>query len=79
MGIEPTYAAWEAAVLPLNYARSRGVIAWLGWLRKASIFYANAPHGSSGNETAKGLRYDENYAELGSGSDRAMDRGMSAR
>src|SRR5271166_5121989 len=24
-GIEPTYAAWEAAVLPLNYARN----AWL--------------------------------------------------
>ena len=23
MGIEPTYAAWEAAVLPLNYARDR--------------------------------------------------------
>ncbi len=23
MGIEPTYAAWEAAVLPLNYARLR--------------------------------------------------------
>ena len=22
MGIEPTYAAWEAAVLPLNYARA---------------------------------------------------------
>jgi hypothetical protein len=21
-GIEPSYAAWEAAVLPLNYARS---------------------------------------------------------
>ena len=21
MGIEPTYAAWEAAVLPLNYTR----------------------------------------------------------
>jgi hypothetical protein len=21
MGIEPTYAAWEAAVLPLNYVR----------------------------------------------------------
>jgi hypothetical protein len=21
MGIEPTFAAWEAAVLPLNYAR----------------------------------------------------------
>ncbi len=23
MGIEPTYAAWEAAVLPLNYTRNR--------------------------------------------------------
>ena len=23
MGIEPTYAAWEAAVLPLNYTRAR--------------------------------------------------------
>jgi hypothetical protein len=22
-GIEPSYAAWEAAVLPLNYARTR--------------------------------------------------------
>jgi hypothetical protein len=22
-GIEPSYAAWEAAVLPLNYARAR--------------------------------------------------------
>ena len=21
MGIEPTYAAWEAAVLPMNYGR----------------------------------------------------------
>ncbi len=26
MGIEPTYAAWEAAVLPLNYARMAGAI-----------------------------------------------------
>jgi hypothetical protein len=23
MGIEPTYAAWEATVLPLNYTRVR--------------------------------------------------------
>ena len=23
MGIEPTYEAWEAAVLPLNYTRGR--------------------------------------------------------
>src|SRR5688572_31193311 len=25
-GIEPSYAAWEAAVLPLNYTRLRGII-----------------------------------------------------
>src|SRR5687768_17638369 len=25
-GIEPSYAAWEAAVLPLNYTRGRGII-----------------------------------------------------
>jgi hypothetical protein len=24
-GIEPSYAAWEAAVLPLNYTRDRAV------------------------------------------------------
>src|SRR3954452_1583714 len=28
-GIEPSYAAWEAAVLPLNYARKREIfIPW---------------------------------------------------
>ena len=26
MGIEPTYAAWEAAVLPLNYTRERRLL-----------------------------------------------------
>jgi|GEM_PF-2139641 hypothetical protein len=26
MGIEPSYEAWEAAVLPLNYTRGSGVI-----------------------------------------------------
>ena len=25
MGVEPTYAAWEAAVLPMNYSRGPGV------------------------------------------------------
>ncbi len=25
MGIEPTYAAWEATVLPLNYTRISGL------------------------------------------------------
>src|SRR5438128_990073 len=29
-GIEPSYAAWEAAVLPLNYARATGGISNLG-------------------------------------------------
>ena len=24
MGVEPTYAAWEAAVLPMNYSRMSG-------------------------------------------------------
>jgi hypothetical protein len=27
-GIEPSYAAWEAAVLPLNYARGDAFIPW---------------------------------------------------
>ena len=29
-GIEPSYAAWEAAVLPLNYTRGGtvGIVAW---------------------------------------------------
>ena len=29
-GIEPSYAAWEAAVLPLNYTREAGIVRhWL--------------------------------------------------
>ena len=34
MGIEPTYQAWEARVLPLNYTRFSGVdleISWMCW------------------------------------------------
>ena len=27
MGVEPTYAAWEAAVLPMNYSRIFFIIA----------------------------------------------------
>ena len=34
-GIEPSYAAWEAAVLPLNYARKRTVSDF--WLRFGSV------------------------------------------
>ena len=28
-GIEPSYAAWEAAVLPLNYTRMRADFTWV--------------------------------------------------
>ena len=28
-GIEPSYAAWEAAVLPLNYTREVGDFTWV--------------------------------------------------
>ncbi len=34
-GIEPSYAAWEAAVLPLNYTRVEFGL-WIGGLRLAS-------------------------------------------
>ena len=27
-GIEPSYAAWEAAVLPLNYTRAIAAMRW---------------------------------------------------
>ena len=31
MGIEPTYQAWEARVLPLNYTRLKGMSDKAGW------------------------------------------------
>ena len=34
-GIEPSYAAWEAAVLPLNYARGALDVAWPRSMEKA--------------------------------------------
>ena len=37
MGIEPTLAAWEAAVLPLNYTRGAGVF----YLKSYSAVAAN--------------------------------------
>jgi hypothetical protein len=37
-GIEPSYAAWEAAVLPLNYARSR-LAAYLRDLRANALAF----------------------------------------
>ena len=32
-GIEPSYEAWEAAVLPLNYTRSRHGFYWHSWVQ----------------------------------------------
>ena len=37
-GIEPSYTAWEAVVLPLNYARDR-------WLSKAASPWPRLPRG----------------------------------
>src|SRR5436190_2900039 len=36
-GIEPSYAAWEAAVLPLNYARAGATIRCLPWPGQAAF------------------------------------------
>ena len=49
MGIEPTYAAWEAAVLPLNYTRSSAILALAfgacGLLQRAMCMLpATPPH-----------------------------------
>jgi hypothetical protein len=42
MGIEPTYQAWEARVLPLNYTRVSFVTeaeSWMRWLDCQSRSY----------------------------------------
>ncbi len=36
-GIEPSYAAWEAAVLPLNYTRMKSVLNLIDLGRFASV------------------------------------------
>ena len=52
-GIEPSYAAWEAAVLPLNYARSgvRTLEAWQGPFQApaATVSHSHAPYTRAGN------------------------------
>ena len=48
MGIEPTYAAWEAAVLPLNYTRSLPVLAWWPQAFLGSRLGLPKPAGSQG-------------------------------
>lgn len=40
-GIEPASAAWEAAVLPLNYTRNRSVQILLYHLNFRSLLYQN--------------------------------------
>lgn len=41
MGIEPTTAAWEAAVLPLNYIRTLRLLSYHKIFTFASGFYLN--------------------------------------
>jgi hypothetical protein len=43
MGIEPTLAAWEAAVLPLNYTRGRAQFSGCDGLREPGAARAGAP------------------------------------
>ena len=40
MGIEPTLAAWEAAVLPLNYTRTDGRSSKDAWIPQARMVHA---------------------------------------
>jgi hypothetical protein len=40
MGIEPTLAAWEAAVLPLNYTRTEGRSSKDAWIPQARMVHA---------------------------------------
>ena len=44
-GIEPSYAAWEAAVLPLNYARNAAI--YLRFLSDGAFLYRAGSPGSS--------------------------------
>ena len=48
-GIEPPYEAWEAPILPLNYARPFKVIYWLNFTsfdQKKSTEINNSKNGS---------------------------------
>ncbi len=48
MGIEPTYAAWEAAVLPLNYTRAPGALYHMLVFSEAGVFASGAIGGANG-------------------------------
>ena len=53
MGIEPTLAAWEAAVLPLNYTRVRRIVREVRRARQSGLLhYARFPARLPGGETA---------------------------
>jgi hypothetical protein len=45
MGIEPTSEAWEAPILPLNYARSLFLIVLRNWfsVKRSSDWQASRP------------------------------------
>ena len=54
-GIEPSYAAWEAAVLPLNYARVRWTVS-LAADRDAGRLWHAARSVGRGRQTDRHLR-----------------------
>ena len=55
MGIEPTYAAWEAAVLPLNYARETRDLPGFDTFPVVSQVVVLWPHSCPGNYPSMGL------------------------
>jgi hypothetical protein len=46
MGIEPTLAAWEAAVLPLNYTRGALILLGATTHRQLAGIPPHVPHGT---------------------------------
>jgi hypothetical protein len=64
-GIEPSYAAWEAAVLPLNYARG------------FSTLYHSAAKSSTQDPCYQTMHLRTTL--LGGGGDRATGQFMPAR
>jgi hypothetical protein len=61
MGIEPTLAAWEAAVLPLNYARAGRelYVVTVGAAIRRPAVPALQPAAESGTVRANGLQFHD--------------------
>jgi hypothetical protein len=67
-GIEPSYEAWEAAVLPLNYTREAGIVVFSCGLSFAVYFLpALAPACRSNLFVCQEIRHSENTGSPGFG------------